>query len=128
MVATPSDIARFTTDGVLLTTDAVLGAAVLVAHPDARRTDKDREVEMFFVNPAHAQLLLNERFELLRKGAPLHDGVEVEQSLGIGTTVAIAPRVPCFTVIDADGTVTVARLRAYVSNRATDRFAVEVLA
>src|SRR3546814_16215414 len=55
---------------------------------------------MFFVSSAHAQILLDETLELRSKANACHVGVEVDESLGVGTTTAIAPSVPCYRYID----------------------------
>lgn len=126
MPATPADIARFTTDGVLISTNEAEGNLVLAAHPNARRTEDGQEIEMFFVDPAHAQVLLNERFGILKVGGGLHDGVEVEESIDLGTAIPIWPVVPSFTVTDGDGRVIAARTSGFARNMRIDRYAVEV--
>jgi len=127
MPALPADIARFTTDGVVLSTDLVAGQAVLDAHPNARRTSEGQEIEMFFVNAADAQTVLDERFELLSLGGPLHDGIEVEESLQIGTVIPVQPSVPCWQVTDADARTINVRTRGYARKMSIDRYAIEVL-
>lgn len=126
MPASPADIARFTTDGVVVTTDAAAGAAVLAAHPNAREIEEGQEIEMFFVDPAHAQAMLDERFELQSIGGPLHDGVELENGPGIAEVLS-APVVPSFTVADDDGRQIDVRAAAYARNMRIDRHAIEVI-
>lgn len=127
MPATDDAVAEFTVDGVVVSTDLAASATVLSQHPDARRTEEERELDFFYDNPAHAQIMLNERFGLQNIGGPFHDGVEVEERLALGSTIAIAPVVPCFTVIDEVERRVVVRTRAYARNMAIDRFALEVL-
>jgi len=127
MPALPADIARFTTDGVVLTTDLVAGQAVLDAHPNARRTEQGQEREYFFVDPVHGQIMLDELFGLLSVGGPLHDGIETEESLGLGITIPIHPNVPCFEVTDADDRVVNTRVRSYSRKMTIDRYGVEVV-
>lgn len=126
MVALPSDITKFTRDGVVLSSNKAAGDAVLAAHPNARSTDEGREVEMFFANPSHAQLVLNQRFALLSNGAPLHDGVELEVPTE-GLAIPVAPTVPCWEVRDTDGRLVQVRTRSLVRSFDADRIAVEVL-
>jgi len=127
MTALPADIAKYTADGIVVTTNAVTGAAIKAAHVDAQDLG-DQEIEMFFVNDAHAQAMLDERFALLSIVDPVHEGIEVEEALGLGTTIAIAPTVPSFRVVDDSRNIDqVVRLRAYAHDMSTDRFSVEVL-
>lgn len=127
MSALPADIAKYTADGIVVTTDAVTGAAIKTSHIDAVDMG-DAEIEMFFVNDAHAQLMLNEKFALLSIVDPLHEGIEVEEALGLGTTIAIAPTVPSFLAVDdTRGISKTVRTRAFVHDMGTDRFSVEVI-
>lgn len=126
MTALPADIAKFTNDGVVIRTDDAAGAAILADHPNARSIEDGREIEMFFTDTDDAQVLLDERFALMSEPG-LHDGIEVEETLGLGTTIALSPTVPCFTVIDQDNIATVARTRSYARSMSADRYAVEAL-
>ena len=124
MTATPADVARYTQDGVVITQE---DAPLRVNHPDAIDGGTS-ELEMFFDNVADAEVILAERFALLSQVSALHEGIEVAESLGFGSTVPIAPIVPSFTVIDETrGIETVARTRAYVYEAAGDNYSVEVL-
>lgn len=124
MSADPHDIAKFTNDGVVLTTQ---NAALLAAHPESI-DGGNSEIEMFFDNPAHAQVLLDERFALLSNPSPIHEGVQVSEDIGLGSVVAITPQVPCFNIVDANrGIDKVARTRAYVYEAGSDQYSVEVL-
>jgi hypothetical protein len=127
MSATPADIAKLTTNGIVVTTDATAGNTVKANHPEARDLG-DTEIEMFFVDANHAQLLLNEKFAYLSQTKPLHEAVEVEERVGLGVTIPIAPTVPSFRVIDDSRNIDlVARTRAYAHDLGTDRFSVELL-
>lgn len=129
MAALPADIAKFTADGVVVTspTNPAVSAAILAADPKAKDTG-DGDIETFFDTIADAQAMLDERFAILSQiGAP-HEGIEVEERLGIGTSIAIAPAVPMFRIVDEErGMDRNVRLRAFVSEMGTDRFSVEVL-
>lgn len=124
MPATPADVARYTQDGVVITEK---DTAIKAAHPDARDTGKG-EIEMFFDNAADGELVLAERFALLSQVSALHEGIEVSDTLGLGTTIPLGPSVPCFRVIDASRSIDiVARTRAYVYEAAGDQYSVEVI-
>lgn len=127
MTALPADIAKYTNDGIVVTTNAAAGAAIKAAHPDARDFG-DSEIEMFFVSDVHAQAMLDERFAILSTIDPLHEGIEVEEALGLGVTIPLAPTVPSFRVVDdSRGIDKTVRTRAYVHDLGTDRFSLEVL-
>jgi hypothetical protein len=124
MSATPAAVAKYTSDGVQLTAE---NAAIKTSHVDAINAG-DSEVEMFFVDPAHGQLLLDERFTILSRIGALHEGIEVDDSLGLGTTVPLTPSVPCVLVVDERREIeTVARVRAFAYDGETDRYSVEVV-
>lgn len=126
MPATPADIARYTQDGIVVVTNSVTGAAIKAAHPDARDMG-DTEFEFFFVSDAHAQAMLDEKFALTSAIDPDHVGVEVEEAIGIGVTIPIAPTVPSFRVIDDTHNLdSVSRVRSFANDTGTDRFALEV--
>src|SRR3546814_658488 len=86
------------------------------------------EKEMFFVSSAHAQILLDENLELRSKANACHVGVEVDESLGVGTTTAIAPSVPCYRYIDEVNEIdALSRTRAFAYETGSDRYSVELL-
>lgn len=125
MSADPADIAIITSDGVVLTQENL---ALRAAHPDARDTGRG-EIEMFYDNPAHAAAVLAERFALLSQPSAVHEGIEVADDLGLGSSIPLAPYVPCFRVIDEKRSIdTVARTRALVYQAGEDRFSLEVVA
>ena len=129
MPALPADVAKYTSEGVVITspTDPAVSNTIKANHVDARGGD-DNELEMFFVSAVVGQAILNERFALLSQGNMLHEGIEVEESLGLGDTIPVAPTVPCFTAVDETREINVpVRTRAYAHDTGTDRFSVEVL-
>lgn len=127
MTALPADIAKYTNDGIVVTTNAATGAAIKLAHPDAKDLG-DVEIEMFFTSDANALVMLNEKFGLMSVIDPLHEGIEVVEALGLGTTIPIAPTVPSFRAIDDSRSIDkTVRTRAYVNDTGTDRFSLEVL-
>jgi hypothetical protein len=124
MTALPADIAKYTSNGILLTKEL---SSIKTNHIDAQESG-DAEVEMFFDLAAHGQTMLDERFAILSQISALHEGVEVGEGLGLGTTVALTPSVPCFRIVDASrGIDKVARTRAFAYDGETDRYSVEVL-
>lgn len=128
MPALPIDIARYTTDGIVVTapTDQAATDAIKADHIDARTTS---EIPMFYDNPADGQWAIDERFSYLRKVNPTHLGIEVDEAIELGDTIPLTPAVPTFRVVDPYLDIDVlARTRAYAHNMATDRFSVEVLA
>src|SRR3546814_13127242 len=96
MPASPGDIAKYTTDGVVITSE---DPALKVTHPDAVDLGSE-EKEMFFVSSAHAQSLLAENLELTSKATTCHVRDAAAESLGVGTTTAIATSVPRDRYID----------------------------
>lgn len=125
MAATPADIAKYTSDGVLVT---VSDSAILASHPEAD-DQADQEIEMFFDSAANAATVLTERFAILSQLAPAHESVATDTSLGLGSTIAITPTTPCFRVIDEDRNMDVIlRTRAYAYEAGSDQFAIELLA
>jgi hypothetical protein len=127
MTATAADAAKYTNDGVVISTNTAAGNAIAAMHPDARDTGTG-ELEMFFDNAADAQVLLDEKFSYLSKVNPPHEMIEVEDSMGFGTTIALTPAVPSVRIVDPGQRLdVVVRVRAYSQDMETDRFAVEVL-
>lgn len=124
MPAQPADIARYTTDGVVIT-----------ASDDELRQDHveaidglNEPIEMFFDDVESGQTVLNERFSLLSRINAVHEGIEVEERLELGSEILLTPNVPSFRIIDPSrGIDKVARLRAFSYEAEMDRFSVEVV-
>lgn len=124
MPATAADVAAYTVDGIVLTAQ---NSVIKTLIHDAKDLGAN-EIEMFFDDPADAQVMLDEKFAALSTIGPVHEGVEVEDRIGIGTTIPYTPAVPSFTIIDETRNLNaVVRLRAFVEDRHTDRFSVELL-
>ena len=124
MPASPADVARFTSDGVVLTVEDL---AIRANNPDAKGTGQG-EVEMFFDDAADAQIVLDERFALLSRVSALHEGIEVRDDMGLGDDIPYTPNVPCFTIIDDTRSINkVCRTRAVVYEAGSDRYSVEVV-
>lgn len=123
MPADPDDIAKYTNDGEVITSE---DPALKAAHPEALDLGST-ELEFFFKLPAHAQIQLDEKLSGRSHPAPLCEGVEVEETLGIGIDIAISPVVPSFGFIDENRLIdTVARTRAFAYETGSDRFSVEL--
>lgn len=128
MAATPSDIAKFTTDGVRLVapTNSAISDAIKAAHIDARDGDSE-EIEMFYVDPADGQAMLDERFAIESIVNPVSLGLEVQESLGLGSTIPLAPAGPVFNIVDRDkGTSLPLRVSGFATDAGTDRYSVAV--
>lgn len=124
MPATPSDIAKYTVDGVAL---SKVDVDLRAAHPNAVDLG-DKEIEMFFDSEVDAQVLLDERWNWLKTAGRIHEAVEVESSFGLGTTKAVTPTIPTMTVIDAKRNLNAtAKVRAFVADYTTERHSVELL-
>lgn len=124
MSATPARIALALSDGVMLTRS---DAAIRTLHPNAIDTG-ETEREMFFDTAADADVLLDELWNWRKLAGRLHEAVEVDSSLGLGTTVPVAPTVPYMTVIDEDRAINAqAKIRAFAVDYGTERYSVELL-
>lgn len=125
MPASASDIAKFTTDGIVVTSS---NSAILTAHPEAVDQGDD-VIEMFFDNAADALVVLNERFGLLSQINGAHEAVVVEESLGLGSTISVTSITPSFRVIDEERMLdTTLRTRAYAYEAGSDQYSVELMA
>lgn len=124
MTATPADVAKYTSDGIVITVD---NPAILTDHPEAQDLSTS-ELEMFFVDPEHAQVMLEERFALLSQVDALHEAVVVDESLLLGDDVALTPSTPCFRCVDDKrGIDRVLRTRAYAYQSETDQYSIELV-
>ncbi len=83
---------------------------------------------MFFRYEADAEAMLEEKWVVFSAASRPHEGVELEDSLGLGTTISISPRVPRFQVVDPERSMNVSlAARAYVQDLTTDRYSIELL-
>lgn len=128
MPAAVVDIARYTTDGVVVTapTDPAVTAAIEAAFSDAQ-DGGETEIEYFFDTEADAQAMLNELFAIKSQVNPTYIALETDSSLGLGTDIPIAPVVPTFTVTDGVDLIGALRLRGYAFDSGTDRYSVELI-
>lgn len=124
MTATAEAIAQYTNDGNVITASS---AAVLTADPNAI-DGADNIRETFFDNATDAQVLLDEWFAMQSMLGRPHEGIEVDDSLGLGTTVPLWPGAPRATVIDDTRDIlALTAVRAYSSDGETDSYAIEVV-
>lgn len=124
MTATPSAVAKYTRDGVVLTRQ---DTTIRDTQRDARTTG-DTEIESFYNNQADAAVVLTEIWNTFSKLSPLHEGIEVNEAIGLGTVIPLSPNVPCFRCVDEDrGIDVVARTRAYSYDTGSESYSVEVL-
>ena len=127
MPASPADIAKYTTDGVLLTApNAFDQAAIRALHVDAVDGSAS-EIPMFFDDADDGQELLDERAEYTcRLDPPLHLGIEVED--GSALPMFNGVYVATYTTIDDEtGTEVDCRLRAFALDTTSDRYSFELL-
>jgi hypothetical protein len=98
MPALPADIAKYTTNGVVVTAK---DDTILDRFPDAIDASTE-EIEMFYDSADDARTVTNALFAIRSKIAPAHIAVEVLEGLSLGNSIPIAPTAPSFTVLDED--------------------------
>lgn len=124
MTALPSDIPRFTNDGVLLTAS---NASIKNLDPTAI-DQASSERELFLDSQAHGQIVLSELFGFISPAGRIHEGVEIETSLDLGGTVPLWPKAPQALVVDVSRRIDQATvIRAYSFDMGSDRFALELV-
>jgi len=122
MTAIPSDIARYTSDGVLIT---VKDPAIKEQDPNAADTG-DREIEMFFDDPEHGQYLMDELFGFIGRAGRVHEAIEIADTLELGTTITLFPAAPEARLRDDSRRMNVrAALRSYSFDMGNDAYALE---
>ena len=129
MAANALDIARYTTNGVLVVspTNPAISQAIAGTFVDAQ-DGTETEIEHFFDNEADSQVLLDETFGIVSRIAPTYLALELADTLGVGTSVPIAPLVPTGRLVDErTGLNRIVRIRAYAVDYGTDRYSVEVI-
>jgi len=124
MPALPADIAKYTTDGVVVTAS---NPAIKTSFSDAQ-DGGEVEIEMFYDTEADAQWALNERFAIVSQIAPPHMALEIAETIALGTDIPIAPQAPCLRVIDAEsGIDDTLRVISYAYEMNSDRYSIEVM-
>lgn len=124
MPALPSDIARFTSDGTLITRK---DQAIKDRDPNALDTG-EREVAMFFDDPAHGVIMTDELFAYVSTEARPHEGIEVMDSIGLGSTRPVFPAAPLARIEDAErGINAVCAVRQYAFDMSSDTYALELV-
>lgn len=124
MPANPTDIARYTSDGALIT---LKNEALKDTDPNAQDAG-DRELAMFFDSSTHGQIIANELFAFVSAVSRPHEGVEIEDGLGLGSTVPVFPKAPRVHITDPSRLIdTSAVIRAYAFDMSSDRYALELV-
>ncbi|MET0373943.1 MAG: hypothetical protein ABW128_06760 [Rhizorhabdus sp.] len=124
MTATPDDIARYTSDGVLIT---VKNEAIKDRDPAAEDM-KDRERPLFFDDSDHGQVLTNELYAFLAAEGKPHEAVETADTLGLGLTKPVFPKAPQVQVEDTTrGLKSRCAIRAYSFDMSSDTYAIELV-
>lgn len=124
MAATPADIARYSSDGALI---VLKDEAIKDRDPNAQDTG-DREVAMFFNDSDHGEILANELFAFVSLEGRPHEGVETNDSLGLGSSVFVFPRAPRAYIIDEERKIDqLAIVRQYSFDMGSDTYALELV-
>jgi hypothetical protein len=124
MSADPADIAKATSDGIVLT---ITNPTIQANHPDARDLG-DTYLEMFFVNEADAVAVLNQRFQILSQINAPHLAVVTEETLGLGQGISVLGVTPCFQTVDARrGIDQNLRTRSFAHECGSDQYSIEVM-
>lgn len=124
MTATPDDIARYTSDGVLIT---VKDPAIKDRDPSADDM-KDKERPLFFDDADHGQILTDELFAFLAAEEKPHEAVETADTLGLGIAVPVFPKAPQLQIVDATrGLNARTAIRSYSFDMSSDTYAVELV-
>ncbi|MBX9816066.1 MAG: hypothetical protein K2X76_15315 [Sphingomonas sp.] len=129
MPANPADVARYTTNGVLVVSpiNPAVSAAIAANFIDAR-DGTETEIEHFFQYETDCQVLLDESFALLSQADPVYLALELNDDLRLGTAYPIAPLVPTARLVDErNGLDRIVRVRAYAIDTGTDRASIEVI-
>lgn len=103
-------------------------ATVLAGRSDARPNGRDDPViKSMWSSTAHAQILLNERFNIM-KNVRLHEAAESDTAFGISTSIGIAPVLPAVRMIDQSRALDRNMLiKAIAVDRNTDRNSIEAI-
>lgn len=122
MTALPADISRYTTDGALITRK---NQAIKDADPNALDTG-DREIELFFVDPADGQTIVDELFGFVSAAGRVHEAIEIGDAVGLGTIIPLFPKAPQAEIVDATRALnTLGALRGYSFDMGADSYALE---
>ena len=124
MSADPARIAKFSNDGIVISR---VDDAIKAKYPNAEDFGTS-EIEMFFRNQADADAMLDEKWNALKVANRVHEGVEITQDLGLGTTIQLSPVVPRLQTIDESRGIDASlAVRAFVQDMTTDRYSIELL-
>lgn len=121
MAATPADIGKYTNDGETVTYQDL---ALKAANPNARDLG---EIVTFFRFTADTQAMLTEKQNILARVGVLHETIEVDEALGVGSAVAVTPQVPTFRLVDETRDLdSLAVCGAVALDMTTDRYSLEM--
>lgn len=124
MPALPADIARYTSDGVLIT---LKDDAIKTQDPNAMDAG-DREIEMFFDDPDDAELVAQEIYNFVSQASRAHEAIQMEDNVGLGSIVPVFPLAPRASIRDdTRGIDTVTIIRAYSFDMDSDAYAIELV-
>lgn len=124
MPALPSDIAKFTNDGVLVRSPDGDATAIKALYADARDEEESPE-ETFFTSEADAIAVEAVRFAFLKRLDPEQDEIETDEPLGVFAVAPVAPKVTVKSEPSDPGYAGI--VRAFVYNTETGRYALSVL-
>lgn len=124
MPANDDDVARYTSDGIVLTATR---KQVLLRDSNAIDGGSPERLT-FFDDEAGGQAMLEEAFGFLSAMGRVHEAVELGDSLGFGSVVPLWPAAPtCRVVDDLRGIDTTCIVRAYSFDMSSDSYAVELV-
>src|SRR4051812_25184486 len=124
MPASPARIPMMTSDGVALSR---VDSALRTAQPNAS-DENGTEREYFFDTQADTDAMIDEYWNWRKTPGRVHEAVETDSGFGLGTTVAVSPAIPQFTVVDdGRGINALARVRAFAVDYTKERYSVELL-
>lgn len=126
MTALPSDVAKYTQDGVLVRSSPSEATTIKAIFPGAREEEESPR-ESFFRYESDCVAVEATRFAFLKRLGPVQEEIETATSLG-PTAFTIAPVAPKVTVVDGpseNGYVGI--IRAFVRTTDDDRFALSVV-
>lgn len=124
MTATSADVARFTNDGTLIT---LTNQPLKTADPNARDM-ADRELQMHFDEVAPGQQILDELFAFVGAAHRPHEGVQFDDTVGLGTTVPLWPAAPAAYVVDEERRLSARTIISGFSfDMGSDSYAVELI-
>lgn len=114
-----------TSDGVVLSR---VDTALRALQPNAA-DEGGEEREYFFDSEADTNVLVDEYWNWRKTVGRPHEAVEIEATtVAFGSTVALTPAVPQFTIVDdSRGINVLTKLRAFAADYTIERHSLELL-